>query len=401
MEAVAPRQLADAELRGEDHVAHADLTRVEFDHHEQPEVVETGRDGRHPDHVEVADLEELGDQEGGGAEHRRRQDGAQSAGGEQAAGRVLGEPRLGQHRIGDGADHHRRGDAGAGRAAEQERGEHDGAAGAIGLAAHGGEREIDEEIAGAGAIEKGAVDREQDDQRRRHVDRHAEDALQRDEEVTDQARDVISAMGPGRRQVRPDHGVDDEKDGDGRHDPAGRATRRLQQDDDEDDAEHDVELERHRCAVGEVFAAIDRISDDGDGGDRRHHVPPADAVAILQRHRKQQEREHQHEGDVRVAQVLRVNDGRAGKRPGAGDGHIEMKQRRCDRDRGDDHAGPAGKPVGGAFLLLDELLGLAQGVRGDGRLFDRLDLIGHAVRFPSAQVGVRSPDFASLHPGYG
>ena len=175
------------------------------------EVVEASRDGRHPDHVEVADLEEFGDQEGRGAEHRRRDDRAEPAGGEQSAGRVLLEARPLHHRIGDRADRHRGGDAGARRAAEQERRQHHGAAGAVGLVAHQRHREIDEEFSGAGVLQERAVDREQDDQRRRHIDRHAEDAFQRDEQMADQLADVEAAVGPRLRQIRPEIRIGDER----------------------------------------------------------------------------------------------------------------------------------------------------------------------------------------------
>ena len=136
MESVSLCHLPDGHLRLEHHLVRAETQRVEFDHEQQREVVEAGRDGRHPDHVEIADLQKLGDQESGGAQHRRRDDGAKSAGRQQSTGGVFLEPGFGQHRIGDRADHHRRGDAGARRAAEQERGSHHRAARARWLAAH-------------------------------------------------------------------------------------------------------------------------------------------------------------------------------------------------------------------------------------------------------------------------
>ena len=286
------------------------LLGVELDHEQQRKVVEQRRDGRHPDHVEVADLEELGDQEGGGAEHRRRDDRAEPAGGEQSAGRVLLEAGALHHRIGDRADRHRGGDAGARRPAEQERRQHHGAAGAVGLVAHQRHREIDEEFSGAGMLQERAVDREQDDQRRRHVDRNAEDAFQRDEQVADNLVDLEAAVRPRLRQIRPEIGVGEEAQRDDRHDQAGGAPRRLEQQNDEDDAERGVELGRRGGAVGEILAALDRVDQDGGADQSQHHVPPADAVAEPQRHRKQQEAQHQHEGDVRVAQRLRRDDRR-------------------------------------------------------------------------------------------
>ena len=79
--------------------------------------------------------------------------------------------------------------------------------------------------------------REQDDQRRRHVDGDAENAFERDEQMADEARRVVAAMGPWRRQIRPEHGVGDERQRHDRHDPAGGAPRRFEQQHNEDDAE--------------------------------------------------------------------------------------------------------------------------------------------------------------------
>ena len=78
-----------------------------------------------------------------------------------------------------------------------------------------------------------------------------------------------------------------------------------------------------------------------------------------------------------------------------------MEQRHCHRDGGDDDAGNAREPVGGALLLLDEFLGLAQRLLGDGALRDqsgignsglfglllrlrhRLGVLGHSALVPT------------------
>src|SRR5207245_2628630 len=105
--------------------------------------------------------------------------------GEQATRRLLAVAGLGEHRIRDRAESHRGGDARPRGTAEQERGEHHRAAGAGRLAAHRREREVDVELAGAGVLQERAVDGEQDDQRRRNVDRDAVDAFQRHVPVPD------------------------------------------------------------------------------------------------------------------------------------------------------------------------------------------------------------------------
>ena len=130
---------------------------------------------------------------------------------------------------------------------------------------------------------------------------------------------------------------------DDRHDQAGGAPRRLQQQHDEDHAEHDVEPVRHRGAVGEILAAPERVGEDRDRGGGGDHVPPADAVAKARRDREQQKASTITNADMGVAQRLRRHDVVGG---------IEVKQRHRHRDRGDDVARRSRQPVGGALLRL-------------------------------------------------
>src|SRR5262249_45569838 len=88
------RHLPQRKFRPKSHGVRAEPLGVEPHHKKERQEIEGGGDGRHPDHVEVADLQELGDQEGGGAQDRRRDDGAEAARREQPAGRVLLETRL-------------------------------------------------------------------------------------------------------------------------------------------------------------------------------------------------------------------------------------------------------------------------------------------------------------------
>ncbi len=274
-------------LRGDADRVHAELARVDLDHQEQRHVVEQRRHRRHQQHVEVADLQELGDQERGGAEHRRRDDRAQSAGGEQSAGGLLAVARALEHRIGDRADRHRRRHAGARRPAEQERREHHGAPGARVLAAHRREAPVQEELAGARVLQERAVDREQDDERRRDVDRGAEDAFERLVQESRQARDVVAAVRPLAGQPRSDECVGEEQRDHEQHDPARRAAHRLEHEQHERDAEEHVGAIRQRVAVPEVVAAGEQV---GDRSPRRasaqHDVPPHQAIAEALRDRE-------------------------------------------------------------------------------------------------------------------
>ncbi len=87
---------------------------------------------------------------------------------------------------------------------------------------------------GAGGLQDGAEDGEQDDQRRRDVDRRAEDAVQRHVELGDQVGQRIALVRPGRRQVVAPQRVGEEHHRQHRHDPAGGAARRLEHQQDQD-----------------------------------------------------------------------------------------------------------------------------------------------------------------------
>ena len=236
------------------------------------------------------------------------------------------------------------------------------AAGTGRLAAERREREVEEELAGAGELEERAVDREENDERRRHVDRGAEDALERHVHHTDEPADVVAAVAPRVRQVRPEHRVREEEDHHRRHDPAGRAPRRLEHEHDERDAHHHVERVRGGAPVEEVVAADDRVDDGGDAEKREPEVDPAEPVAEPLRDREQQEDEEQHEADVRIAQR------RGRDHPVRG---VQVEERHRDRDavRNAPHA-PA-EAVGRTLLGLDELLGLLQALFGDDRFCRR------------------------------
>jgi hypothetical protein len=138
-------------------------------------------------------------------------------------------------------------------------------------------------------LQDGAIDREHDDQRRRYVDRNAEDTLQRDEQMADQSRNIVAAVCPGRRKIGSEIRVENEAYGDHGHDPAGSAPRRLQHQHDEDGTEDDVPFFRHRRAIGEFVALHERVDDGRDPDQRRNYVEPLDAVAEAIGDRKQQE----------------------------------------------------------------------------------------------------------------
>jgi hypothetical protein len=344
----------------------------DLDHQEQRQVVEAGRDHRHQQHVEVRNLEELGDQESRGAEHRRGNDGAEAARREQAAGLVLAISDLGEHRRSNRAEGHRGRHARARGPAEEERRQHHRAAGAGGLAAHRGEREIDEELARTRMHEERAVDGEQDDQRRGDVHRRAVDAFQRHVHVADQARQLVALVGPRRRQVGAEEGVRHEAQGDDRHHPPGGAAHRLEDHERERHAESDVPVVRQDRAVEEIVAAGDQVGGGGDARRGERPVPGHDAVLEAPRQRKDEEGEEQHRGDVDRPQVLGADDGIGG---------VQVEQRGGHRDGSDERGEPAREPVLHALLALDHLLGPRQrlGAHFLGRLVQPRDVFAHCL----------------------
>ena len=212
VEPVAPRVEAPERLGSLDgDRAHAELARVDLDHDEEREVVEPGRDRRHQDHVEVGDLQELGDQERRRAQHRRRDDRAEPAGRQQPAGRVLAVAGPRQHRIGDRADGHRRRHAASptARRAGTRPARRCGRP-RVGLPPIAAKEKSMKNLPAPEILEKGAEDREQDDERGRDVDGDAEDALERHVDVADQPADVVALVGPGRGQLRAERGVGEE-----------------------------------------------------------------------------------------------------------------------------------------------------------------------------------------------
>ena len=164
-------------------------------------------------------------------------------------GTIPGGP---EQRPGDGAQHHGRGDAAARNRTEQETGDRDGAAGRRtgSRSAHRRHRPVDEEAAGAGALEDRTVDREQDDVGRGDIERHAEDALERHVERADETVELVAAMGDERQtdaiEGRPSPAVEDEANRRRRQDPANRSACGLEHEQNGDGPQRDVDGQRSR-----------------------------------------------------------------------------------------------------------------------------------------------------------
>ena len=390
MIAPADQELQDAgrlEVEALDGVA----AGVGLDRQQDADVVEDRRDERVDQHLQVADLEDLGDDERGGAERRRGQDRADAAGGHDPAALILRVAGLAQQRPGDAAERDRRGDAGARDRAEQEAGECARAPRAGAAAAEGGERDLDEEARGAGELQHGAVDREQHDVGRGDVERDAEDALQAHVGLADDAVQPVALVADLQHvgDQPAEEGVEQERDADRGQRPARRAARGLEHDDDRAGAEEDVGRRRLRGAAHELVAGDDGVADrrDGERGD-----DPV-AHARLLRAAEQDEGQQQRDGQERGPVDLR---GQRQEDP------EDREQRQARAEDGDEARGEAGEVAARALglELVEQVLGGLGGVAFGHGLCRRglAHVPSTAIRrcTPCPYSGIRSPPTTSV-----
>ena len=189
--------------------------------------------------------------------------------------------RLAQDRPGDAAQRHRGGHPRPGHRAQQEPRAGRGPAGPRARAPEGGEADVDEELARARVLEHGAVDREQHDVGGGHVERHAEDALEPHVGLADDAVNAVAAVAdlPARRDLAAEVGVGQEQQADGRQDPADRAPRGLQHEQDRGHAEDQVERVGLDRAAHELVEDHERVAQGHDGQHREQPVGDAGSLA--------------------------------------------------------------------------------------------------------------------------
>ena len=313
--ALPPRQFPERRQRDIDG-AGAEPARVGFDHQEDGEEIEQRRDRRHDEHLQVRDLQELGDDERRGAQRRRTDDRADPGRREDRAAHRRRIARALQDRPRHRSERDRGGDAAARHRAEQQPRRRDRApgAGAMTRPADGGQGPVDEERARARHVQDRAEDREERDVGGGDVERHAEDALERHVERADDARGVVSAVGDESQADEIEHGtverVGDEGRRRHRQDRARRAPRRFQHESDQRRAEGDVDGRGIRGAIDEGLEVEDR---PGQRRRRRSRSAPsrraARARAIGRGPRGiEQETEHQRQEQERDAVDLRLDD---------------------------------------------------------------------------------------------
>jgi hypothetical protein len=168
---------------------------------------------------------------------------------------------------------------------------------------------------------------------------------------------MVAAMGPGLRQVGAPIGIGQEHQRDDRHDQAGRPPRRLQDEDDERDADDDVHAFGQDRALAEIRALRNDIGDDREAQRGEDIVPDVNAVAKPVRRRKQQEDQEQDQPDMDRPEDIGRYD-----RPGG----VEVEQRDGGRQQRERKAEPPRQLVGAALFLFDIALRFVEPV---GRRF--------------------------------
>ena len=177
-------------VRGSARLGHrAGLPRIDFRHQEQRQVPENRRDGRHQQHVEIANAQKFRHQESGRTEHGRRDERAQRGGRDQSAGRFVAMTRIRWPRRRRRA-RLRGSDGGTRCATHQHRRQHDRPPGPRASARRWRQGSSRGRTERTRLLEQRREDREQDDERRRSGHRVAEHALRRLVEAPRQTGDI-------------------------------------------------------------------------------------------------------------------------------------------------------------------------------------------------------------------
>ncbi len=197
------------------------------------------------------------------------------------------------------------------------------------------------------------VDREQDDERGRDLERRAEHAVEAEILVRDDVVEVfrrhMERTGHEIAEVRVEH-----RDyPDHRQMPAGRTTSCLEHEHDRDDAEREVGWRRRREPVDDLIEIQEDVPGDGHARDAERKIEQGHALPVALERRVPEEREHEHGGQEEHRVDLRRGDGLAedvdarheddaGERDlRAGDRVVQGEERGRDRDH---RRGPAPHP---------------------------------------------------------
>ena len=135
----------------------------------------------------------------------------------------------------------------------------------------------EEEAAGAEFREKGAENGEQDDVGGRHTDRNSVDALAGERQERDHAFESHSAAVQHAGQIRRDHRVDQKHRRDHGEKIAGCPPRRLHNQQNDQDAYHDVRRGRRSTAERDVLPASQQVEAGAHGREEKYPDYPGPA----------------------------------------------------------------------------------------------------------------------------
>src|SRR5690606_9354059 len=161
------------------------------------------------------------------------------------------------------------GDGTAGDRAEQRRGHHGNLGGTSGGAAGDGQREVDEKLSGAGFLQEGAEEDEQDDVGCQDAGHHAEYAVGGDEERDGETVEREAAVCEELRQVGAEQAEGQRTDADQRDRPAEYAAAHLERQQYANHANQLVELILGAGTIVERLELADPVHDRYHDG--RHH----------------------------------------------------------------------------------------------------------------------------------
>ncbi len=203
-------------------------------------------------------------------------------------------------------------------------------------------RQRDEVATGAGAVEQGAEQHEQEDEGRRDLDRRAPDAFGADVELLHDLRPrvaVVQVEHVGRRQVdeagRADRGVADHQRGDRRQRPADHAQRGQREHGQQHAADDDVARIRHAALQrGQRLVVPGDVAGREHAEQRQRPVGPWNRRAPASPAWKSQEAQRKAEGQMDRREDLRVQPA-IGDRPQleCAPAQREREQQRAQRTR--------------------------------------------------------------------
>ncbi len=171
------------------------------------DVVQDSRHRRDLDDFQVAGVGELRHQEGAGPHDRRHQLPSGTRCGLHSTGHMCRIAYPLHHRDGEGTGRHYVANCGPGDRTHKAAGDHRSLGRTATEAAGQGIGQVDEEIAAAGRLQKGAKQHEDKDEGRRHAKRDAEDPFGRQPEGGGHTFDAITLVDDQVRHIRAEIGI--------------------------------------------------------------------------------------------------------------------------------------------------------------------------------------------------